>query len=71
MNLEEAQSLVGKLLNCKNAIGTSDITGILTFVGKNEMLDWELQATIGRMPIILRSLDQLSEYTGDYRYSEQ
>lgn len=67
MSLEEAKSLINKLVVIKKAINNSDVVGILNFVGKNEFLNWELQVTVDRLPIQLNSLEQIEEYKGNYK----
>lgn len=57
-------SLIGKkviLLNPK----LNDIlaVGKLVFLGKNENLNWELQATINRTPYQIESGDQVVEFS--------
>ena len=37
-------------------------TGTLYFLGKNENLNWKLQATINRTPFEINSYDQIVEY---------
>ena len=38
----------------------TDVVGILTYVGYNELLGNKLQATIGKMPIQFNNLQQLT-----------
>lgn len=53
MTLEEAQSLVGQW------VCVGDICGKLEFVGPNKFLEWDLQVTVGRMPIQIKSLNEI------------
>lgn len=56
---------IGKRVRIKEAVPVcymtklKDVVGILTFLGPNELLGIPLQATIGRMPIKLRNIDQV------------
>jgi hypothetical protein len=54
MTLEQGQTLIGKRVLIGNA------GGILEFLGYNERFPtWNLQATIGRMPIQNVSLNEI------------
>lgn len=64
MTLEEAKKLVGQRVVILNAIGSDCIAGELQFVGINENLNWGLQVTVERMPIQVKSLDQIVKCEG-------
>lgn len=64
MTIQDAQNLyINKIVKVKNAVDGSDIVGMCTFIGHNEMINWPLQITVDRMPIKLDSLEQVSLVT--------
>ena len=60
MTLEEAQLLIGKRVTIKDENGKDFIGGVLQWVGINDYL-WGLQVTVDRMPMAIKSLDQIVE----------
>lgn len=61
----ETSHLIGKRVRVKEAVKVcysnklADVVGTLTFLGENEMLHNKLQATVDRMPIPLRNINQV------------
>jgi hypothetical protein len=51
--LEQAQSLIG------TRVCVGEVCGILTFVGPNKVLEWDLQVTVARVPIQIKSLNEI------------
>ena len=62
MTIEEAQNkYMGKRVLVKKGIkNPNEVGGICEFLGTNKYLNIPLQITIGRLPITLESLDQIS-----------
>jgi len=60
------EELIGKKVKVREAVKVcyshklKDVIGILSFVGKNELLNIELQCTVSRMPIRLRNINQIT-----------
>lgn len=61
----ETSDLIGKRVRIKEAVEACyskkfiDVVGTLTFLGPNTKLGIPLQATIDRMPITLRNINQV------------
>jgi hypothetical protein len=51
--LEKAKELLGQ------RVCVGEICGILTYIGPNKVLGWELQATVAKMPIQIKSLNEI------------
>jgi len=64
MTLSQAQQLIGKRVIIKNVFHgkhTSEVGGILNFVGPNKLMGNKLQVTVDRLPLFIKSLDQIEE----------
>lgn len=53
MTLNQAKDLIGQ------RVQVGEVVGILTYVGPNEALEWNLQVTVDRMPIQIDNLDEI------------
>jgi hypothetical protein len=59
MNLEQAKKLIGTPVIVKDEHGKDFIGGILQFVGQSAVPNWGLAVTVDRMPMQIKSLDQI------------
>lgn len=61
MTIAEAQEkYIGKRVIVAEGPNNPSAGGICTYIGPNEMLNWPLQITVDRMPLVIDSLDQVS-----------
>jgi hypothetical protein len=59
--LKDKLKLIGKRVRVTNiTMEGEDVVGTLQFVGYNPMMGGRMQATVDRMPIVLKSWDQIS-----------